>query len=257
VELESPAVETYDSQKAHQLALLSRLVYLDKAEAIEMLERFNYPTAGQFDLFPEGHHAALVFIHGDEMGIAFRGTDGREDWASNLDLALLDTEYGLVHRGFHDAVAPFWEKLTPWLKRARRDELRIWFTGHSLGGAMAVCAALWTAGLDGLDVAGLYTFGQPAVGLGATYTEKLDELLGSKYFRHVNSVDIVPDSIPYYDHGGTLYYFDIEGNLTIGEPSFGTSFGDAVRAPGESPLADIEKHDMNEYVWLLENSLDQ
>ncbi|MDQ4126385.1 MAG: lipase family protein [Actinomycetota bacterium] len=118
--------------------------------------------------------------------VAFRGSeirkragaDGRgvgyivADWRADLGTGLVDSGRGAsVHRGFKQALDEVWnprdgadgeEYLGSYLERiANEGGLRrsVWFTGHSLGGALATLAAERYGG-----AAGLYTFGSPRVG---------------------------------------------------------------------------------------------
>ena len=245
---------SYDREKAHQLALLSLLTYEDESKSIEVLDSNDYATRDCFEHITVGNHAALVLIQGKDMAVAFRGTNDQRDWLTNLDVVIGKTEQGLLHRGFHAAVGPFWQRLEPWLDRARDEGLRIWFTGHSMGGAMAVSAALWVASTGRWTVKGLYTFGQPAAGLGADYLAALDEHLASRYFRHVNSVDLVPDAFRIFVHGGTLCYFNKNGELFADEPPLTGTFAELV-AEASNTSMQYQCHEMVAYVGLAENEL--
>ncbi|KAG2493768.1 hypothetical protein HYH03_007989 [Edaphochlamys debaryana] len=69
---------------------------------------------------------------------------------------------------------------------------RLWFTGHSLGGAYSVLFAA-RAQRTGIPVAGVYTFGSPRVGDGAfaaAYTNSLAGL-GSRTYRYEVQGDVV------------------------------------------------------------------
>jgi hypothetical protein len=83
----------------------------------------------------------------------------------------------------------------PSLFWAPKPDERIWITGHSLGGALAVLAAAVLKFEAGRDIAGLYTYGRPRVGDNA-FCEALDAALTGRFFRYVNDQDIVPHAIP-------------------------------------------------------------
>ena len=240
----------YDSQSAHDVALLSLLAYEDRPRAVAVLTEHGYSVGEDaFDYFAWDTHTVLILVVGDQMAIAYRGTDEREDWLTNLDLVTLRTSTGLMHRGFYCAAGPALEHLTPWLQRARSEKLRLWFGGHSLGGALALVTALRVADAGGVEIGGVLTFGQPAVGVGSEYAEAVDRLLRGRYFRHANRIDLVPEvSEVAFQHAGSLVFFDRNGALRFGSPPIGTQFGEAVwRPPGQ----ELRNHEMQGYVGLL------
>jgi hypothetical protein len=87
---------------------------------------------------------------------------------------------------------------------------KLWVTGHSLGGALAVIAAAEFEGV--FPVTGLHTFGQPRVGFSA-FRDFMNAHYAGRFFRFVNDDDIVPRVPPGYSHVGTLMHFDSHGNL--------------------------------------------
>lgn len=80
---------------------------------------------------------------------------------------------------------------------AKRDVLEaLYITGHSLGGALAVVAAALIhvdPDLNGIRkrLRGVYTYGQPMVGLG-DFAARFQVEFGDKLFRHVYGKDVVP-----------------------------------------------------------------
>ena len=87
----------------------------------------------------------------------------------------------------------------------------IYLTGHSLGGAMAVLAALDMQGKAYQShplwskCKGIYTYGQPMVA-GEDSRQTCEELIGQRVYRHVFKNDIVPHLPPLstgaFDHFG-------------------------------------------------------
>ncbi len=125
---------------------------------------------------------------------------------------------GGVHQGFQEALDQIWSaKLLPCLTRlrAQNPNLTIWFTGHSLGAALATLAAQRFR-----DVQGVYTFGSPLVGDGPFARN-----YPAKAFRIVNNNDIVarvppagasvsnPFNVRPYEHVGRLMYLGKDGAL--------------------------------------------
>jgi len=95
----------------------------------------------------------------------------------------------------------------------KQKKPHVFFTGHSLGGALATLAASrWNT-----PTTHLYTFGSPRVG-GKKFIQSF--VFGERY-RYRNNNDIVtkvPFEILGYKHvsgeGGNFIYFDINGNVS-------------------------------------------
>jgi hypothetical protein len=164
-----------------------------------------------------------------DMVIAFRGTADARDWLTDLECAW-DIEDGCrVHRGFARALDSAQARVSGEIISALGDGLRVWLTGHSLGGALAMlCAWRFFMAHHQAPFAGLYTFGQPRVGDGAfraSYNTN-PELFGAT-FRIVHANDVVP-RIPWllgnYRHAGREVFFP-------GAPGIGSD-GDWILDPG-------------------------
>lgn len=101
---------------------------------------------------------------GDFAVLAFRGTDSLEDWRTDANHAMVSRPAypGRVHRGFAEALNRGWSSVVH-LVSLLPPGLPLLATGHSLGGALAVLAAvrLRSAGLASPRVV---TFGQPRPG---------------------------------------------------------------------------------------------
>ncbi len=162
--------------------------------------------------------------------LVFRGTEiwGREGETNLLNIikaVLADVitdarvrlvasgQGGKVHQGFKGALDEVWEKahLVDYLKSNDRDGRTFWFTGHSLGAALASLAWKRYTSL-GNSVPHLYTFGSPRVGDG-------DFGKGFRQtYRFVNNNDIVTKVPPPlgYQHVGDRLRFNPEGFLEPG-----------------------------------------
>ena len=107
---------------------------------------------------------------------------------------------GKVHRGFKRALDEVWDDLTLYLARLHRQGLKIWFGGHSLGGALATLAA------DRYPhAAGAYTIGSPRVG-----NSEFRDRYQIQNYRIVNNSDLVTRVPPrgIYRHVGELRFID-------------------------------------------------
>lgn len=103
----------------------------------------------------------------------------------------------MVNQYFFDIVNLFIVDISESLAKLRTScpDCRLWLTGHSLGGALAVLVALDIMNQTALKPAPLvYTFGQPRVGNGA-FADYVDAQLPELY-RMVNSADAVPHIPP-------------------------------------------------------------
>ena len=92
--------------------------------------------------------------------VAFRGTEPAQwsDIKADLKIRKVKCPTGFVHRGFRDALNEVWEDVSAWLSKVKCEH--VFFTGHSLGGALATLAASrWNT-----ETTHLYTFGSPRVG---------------------------------------------------------------------------------------------
>ena len=146
----------------------------------------------------------FVATSNDHILAAFRGTESLPDWLGNLQTVKDPGPWRRteVHEGFQDAFAAAALKIGETIGR-ERERQRVWVTGHSLGGALAVLLAATMRESD-LPVHGLYTIGAPRVG-DKRFAERLDrELDGAAHWRVVNEGDLVPH-VPlesFFSHAG-------------------------------------------------------
>ena len=144
--------------------------------------------------------------------VVCRGTEA-DEWNDiqadvNALTAVAET-VGKVHRGFKKEVDDLW----PYLETALQDNDKpLWFSGHSLGGAMAtICASRSLLSHIKSEPAGLFTYGSPRVGCKryVNYTKV-------PHYRWVNNNDIVARVPPAwfgYRHSGTELYLTSNGKL--------------------------------------------
>jgi triacylglycerol lipase len=162
--------------------------------------------------FQNGRIEGFIATTDSLLLVSFRGTDPTiGDWLLDFETAMATDPFvpGHVHRGFNGALLSVWSQIRPHLDN--RGERRVWITGHSLGGALAVaCAARATFENPRVGVRGIYTYGQPRYG-NEICSSDCAQLLGSVMFRHVNNRDIVPRVPPFllgFRHWGTEILFD-------------------------------------------------
>ena len=166
-----PHASTCDMVNAWWLIEASTLAYAEEDFA---REKFLYAGLSEVAFFSGASTQCYVAHNDDFLMLVFRGTEIRQrpgqsdfgniiaDLATDADFRLVDSgQGGKVHRGFKEALDEVWEKagLLDYLRSKDNGGRTIWFTGHSLGAALATLAAPRYGNLRGL-----YTYGSPRVG---------------------------------------------------------------------------------------------
>ena len=231
----------FSAANALRLSLLANAAYRDQPEAERVANDLGLSQFEWIDL-TEQFRDLYGFAAGcdDYAVLAFRGTDDLKDWMTNLNAAPARfswffegaREVGEVHSGFTLAVRDSWKAIatavnnvmprppaTPDLKGlSTTAQPTLWLTGHSLGGALAVlCGAAFSMTTTIRLVSGVYTFGQPRVGL-FNFCNNYNQLLRSRTFRFVNREDLVP-RVPFrgwdYADVGNMIHFDSAGTPVL------------------------------------------
>ncbi|MCK5633258.1 lipase family protein [bacterium] len=155
----------------------------------------------------------FVAVHKKYIVISFTGTESINDWRTNLNCKKIKSVVGNVHFGFNQALTHVINNILSLLSQNANGR-KIYITGHSLGGALAVLCAAYLK-FYGHAVDGVYTYGQPRVG-GKDFAKVYNKNLSNKTFRHVNNNDIVPH-LPLrgmkFRHTWQLKYFNEDGKL--------------------------------------------
>lgn len=190
-------------------AELSMIAYLPPDQA-----KLAATTLGftEIDFFDKEGTQAYAFANHVDIVIACRGTEA-DEWNDlkadiNAKQALAET-VGRVHRGFKKEVDDLW----PMLEKKLEPNLKnLWFTGHSLGGAMAtICAGRCLFSKINSSPVQIQTFGSPRVG-----NKRYINHAKVDYIRWVNNNDIVTRTPPVwmgYRHTGEEVYLDSEGRI--------------------------------------------
>ena len=216
-----PRVTAYHQANAWWLAELSRWIYRQETDETDEPAHAGrrkralhtiYLREVQFINNPDTHTQCAIVVPEAESGtepfgiLIFRGTHHIRDWLINLKLARERwREGGWVHSGFRAAFASVWAAVA---RRLETVEGPLFYTGHSLGAALAVLAA------GARPPQALYTFGAPLVGDRAF----ADTFRAVNAYRVVNNRDIVttvpPDEFG-YRHTGELHYFTYDGRRIV------------------------------------------
>ena len=194
-----PAKTDFTPENAWWLSELCRLVYTpdnkernrpwhkDEPLRSEFLEKRS-PFREDHSIHRTGNHAAIYTRQSPDFApftvLCFRGTNKLRQWIMNLTALPIawDKEVAPeihVHKGFKILFDRVWPLVEPCLVDA---EGPLFFTGHSLGAALATMAAMK------VRPSALYTFGSPRVGNEAFYRH----LASVPHHRIVNHHDIVP-----------------------------------------------------------------
>lgn len=157
-----------------------------------------------------GRRPELVVAHRGTKSLESLRVDLRSSRVAHRGLAALAAAFQVnaveVHRGFRLALKALEEKgLGESLRRFAKETgaTRLWFTGHSLGGALATLHALefsMTAVSDAFDVA-VVSFGAPHVG-NSNFADLFDKVIPTKV-RVVFARDPIPSSGKY---GGLVHW---------------------------------------------------
>ncbi len=152
--------------------------------AICSSDAYSAPVFAEQALTQRGFKSVRTLNFGATLGyiatlddiavIMFRGTNPTEiqDWLVNVKSFTNNTDHGTVHAGFWYAYSSLHDQVQEVLRQSKIK--RVWITGHSLGGAMAVVCSYHLMNELDLEIAGVMTFGQPCVG-DAAFCEYMDK----------------------------------------------------------------------------------
>ncbi len=190
-------------------AELSWVAYLAEESAATVVDDIGLKETLFFE---RDGSQAYVFKTDTDCVVACRGTEPNE-WNDikadmNAMTAVAET-VGRVHRGFKTEVDDLWPRLEESLMA---NDKTLWFTGHSLGGAMAtICAGRCHLSHIESMPEEVHTFGSPRVG-----NRRYVNHVNLKHYRWVNNNDIVtrvPPPWMGYRHTGRQMYLNANGKL--------------------------------------------
>jgi triacylglycerol lipase len=209
VRLDKPVSEMSWIQKSLLFAELSRLAYSNPGQ----VEKIVYNAGLDECQFIERDGAeAYILGNRNDCIVVCRGTEPNQwnDIRADANAWTVATDVGRVHSGFHTEVSELWPLLEKALKENQRT---LWFSGHSLGGAMAaVCAVRCKISSIPSNPKAIFSYGAPRVG-NRPYTS----VLKLQHYRWVNNNDIVPRVPPRwlgYRHMGQEIYLNRHGKIS-------------------------------------------
>jgi triacylglycerol lipase len=264
------------------LAQLCKAAYLDQASARALALQQGLTGFIWIDLTKQFEDVYAIAASGPGfVAIAFRGTKNFNNWMTDLHATpvkfpwIFDRgpDVGDIHAGFAHAVRDAWPKIqaaldalipTPAVAPGITQAPTLWIAGHSLGGALAVLTgaafSMWSDAPI-RSVNGIYTFGQPRVGL-HSFCGHYDHLLSRRTFRFVNNQDLVP-RVPFrgwdYADLGQMIHFDSTGKPKLQSSQWSNflsrtfqSFGEFFDIAGHAQ-SDVRDHDMAGYAQLVQD----
>ncbi|WP_180985673.1 lipase family protein [Streptomyces sp. CB02959] len=263
------ATTGYSLPLAYWLAQASDLAYKDEATIESEARSWGFDEVRHHQTrftppFPLEDTQAYTAASDHMIITAFRGTEPAQirDWLSDAETPPRPgpATTGYVHYGFAEALQSVFPDVKDTLAELRTGNQTVWFTGHSLGGALAMLAgARMYLEEPRLQADGVYTYGQPRT---------CDRLLATAYnkgfknrmYRFVNNNDIVPQlpPEPVFTHVEALKYIDADGRL---HDSVGLLGNLADRAKGLTadafaPATDgVRDHSIKRYIAAIEQNL--
>lgn len=268
-------VQEYELKKASRIHLFASDTYrglianrttnsiLDGLSEANLDARF-FAVRGRYAL-------VLGTIFSDVVILAIRGTVFRElwDWKANIDAGKYHVrgcphfnpfDYGYVefddqffHRGFFESIIPQFASISDHINQRKRNssgnDLKVVWTGHSLGGAMAAVGyAIHAARNTSVEIPGhavcAYTFGMPRYcGLGS--------VCGFSSPHHIyRKEDLIP-TLPLrkmgFSDSSKEYEITDSGSIALTERT--DTFGLAGHVP--KLLSSLKAHSIEGYAGLL------
>lgn len=193
------------------LANASHLAYHDRAATEETLRDVGCELV---DFFDSGRSTQGFLARGDGFAIlAFRGTepDDFRDLLRDVDTrpAVFPGTEARVHAGFLEALDEVWPTVAARLGAV--DDVPVWYTGHSLGAALATLAAAR------IPPAGVATFGSPRVGDPA-FGERVADVRIVRVVLCSDVVTTLPPLVLPFRHVGTEWYITSQEQVVCEPP---------------------------------------
>jgi triacylglycerol lipase len=208
--------------------------------------------------FNKNSSQAAVIEHEKYICMAFRGTNELADWIDNINAISEKALFGEFHRGFYQSVMDIWGPMYQTYRSLMDKERRpIFFTGHSLGGAMATVAASIFVFND-WPFTSVYTFGQPRV-MSRETSRIFNAECKNRFYRFQNNNDVVtraPARLMGYSHVGSFIYISEEKKLHD-DPGFWFKFVDyfdgALNDLRIKGIDGIKDHNIEKYIEAVES----
>ena len=226
-----------DRQLVERLAELCIMAY---SETAANLPWFSHEQR----IFSDVDTHALCGRIGRDVVIAFRGSASIQNWVTNLDASMIRTDVGGVHRGFWLAATSVSQQIARYIRNVSEPGSRVIYTGHSLGGALAVISARLLQSCGEIEPSAVVTFAAPRVGdLGFVAGLKRQDIL--QFIRIGDAVPHLPPVIAgfhhatryqrYLDQGGTIDLDQVDA-LGVAASHSMTGYGESLKRASDSVL---------------------
>ncbi|MFB9907052.1 lipase family protein [Allokutzneria oryzae] len=259
----------HNTAHAYWLARAAKLAYaapdvIDTTAREWGFHRVRHHRTPHRQPFPLEDTQAYTAASDKMIVVAFRGTEPLRirDWLSDVNTPPWPGPggNGLVHYGFGQALESVFSDVKDAIDTFRDNGQTLWFTGHSLGGALAMLAGASLYFEDPRLLAdGVYTYGQPRT-CDRVLAGAYDEAFVKRMHRYVNNNDIVPQvpPQPLYHHVDALHYIDSTGKIRDSVTFLGgvTDRLKGLAADVFAPTSDaLRDHCIDKYVTALEKNL--
>lgn len=263
------ATTGYSLPLAYWLAQASDLAYKDEATIDSRARAWGFDEVRHHETrftppFPLEDSQAYTAASDHMIITAFRGTEPAQirDWLSDAGTPPWPgpATTGYVHHGFAEALQSIFPGVKDTLAELRTENQTVWFTGHSLGGALAMLAGARMYLEDPrLQADGVYTYGQPRT-CDRILAAACNKGFTNRMYRFVNNNDIVPQlpPEPVFTHVEALRYIDAGGKLHDSMGLLGSlaDRAEGLTADAFSPAADgVRDHSIKRYIAAIEKNL--
>ena len=249
-----PTATGFSRVNAWWLADAALLSYWDPGAAKAIWERAGL----QFEFASAGGTQCHIAWNDSFVIVAFRGTqpDELHDLFDIARFKLTEWKFGggEVHAGFLDAHNNIWPTVENTLRRLSPARRTIWFTGHSLGAALA------TLSMDRFVAsAGLYTIGSPRVG-NRRFSGLFNQRHAGRCYRYVNNRDVVTHLPPalspagVYNHVEERRFIDATGHISTAAPSLIDTLSLPWTPKGTRSAIETARRSLDLPSWLIDHT---
>jgi len=244
-------------QRSLLFAKLSSIAYNNVKDAKSQAKKLGFTTT---EFYERDGAQAYRFMNKHDLVIACRGTQPTEfnDLKADLKaLPVMAETVGRVHIGFKTEVDDLWPMIEEDINRKVNVTKTLWFTGHSLGAAMAtIMASRAKHNVELNDPVELFTYGSPRVGW-RTYCKSLN-VVHHRWKNNNDIVTTVPLAVMGFTHHGEQHYLNAYGNVR--KPTGWQMFKDRLRGMWmgikKGKIDNFGDHSMVEYIKHIEADQD-
>jgi|AntAceMinimDraft_18_1070375.scaffolds.fasta_scaffold07527_6 hypothetical protein len=141
----------------------------------------------------------------DGQVIVLRGSDKKNDWGTNFDCTLIETDLGWVHEGFYNEINEHYKEYLDLI-----EDIKIFVIGHSSGGAKSIILGKMLKIRKDIN-APFFAFETPRVSNTHYFNTN-----GVSTINYSDPVSRVPFKFLNFRHNGIIIYFTKTGNARKG-----------------------------------------